>query len=254
MEAARRSILAPDPHATWPRAIGPRAPPPPGTHGSSLPRARPARPPSFRPSSRPDRPWAQPRRGARGRGAEGPPRGPGAEARAHLRRPRAGRRRGPGAPAAATSCAGAEMPPSRGCRGHAGRGFIAEPRREGAPTAGCGKRLLPLAGRLLPCPRSESLRSLTCAPRPAPGHLSPGARGPLTHPRPLGSGAALSSLAPPLSHTWSQLWDQGSDSARYLIRIRVGAPDSCLGSFWRGPLRSPLASEAAGRSLGMAWG
>lgn len=92
----------------------------------------------------------QRRPGARGRGhrAGGAGRAPlgsrGRSSGVHLRGPGAGRRRGPGAPAAAASCAGAKTLPGRGsrteeatgCRDQAGRGFIAEPRREGAPTAG----------------------------------------------------------------------------------------------------------------------
>lgn len=71
MEAARRSILAPDPHATWPRAIGPRTRPPPGTHGSSLP--APA-PPGLPASALRAAPIAHGRSLGEGRGA-GAPRG-----------------------------------------------------------------------------------------------------------------------------------------------------------------------------------
>lgn len=54
----------------------------------------------------------------------------------------------------------------RGCREQAGPGFIAEPRREGAPTAGRGYRLLPLAEPPLPRPVPD-LKSSISPPHPA---------------------------------------------------------------------------------------
>lgn len=134
--AAQGNILARSPHGAWRRTAGPEP-------LRWFPGARPARP-----HAPPHLGRAQPGRGAAAgperRGtAEWPPRGPRAEALVHLRGPGAGRRRGPGAPAAAASCAGAEpgvahRGGSSGCSGHADPGFIAEPQREGAPTAGRG--------------------------------------------------------------------------------------------------------------------